>query len=554
MAEILQFEKSQKRYLNIAEGRQKEGDLEGALLALFDGEKVSHSYEIYREIAKIYSQMDLLEQSNKYWFKYMFYAPDNEVSISYEELAINYYYLDNLWAAGYYMHKKLSVDGYINRDDIDKEVLDFFSGEELRKNAYRIVYPYDMANYQPEIKSAKRALRAGDFKHAVHSLEKVPSPCLDQESDGELTLALVMNDELDRAEQHARQNIERFGQNVGAYCNLSTIYQMREDEDKAMYYYQKALSLRKGDEDEPYKIATCSIELSDHITTKECIEKILQDRPYETPMRFFYAIALINLGDYTGAINELKKAYRLDPTDYCVQYYLDIAKGLKDKTCSEKILPIAYVKELPKKVVQARQKTIKEMLKNPKNLSSDIKKNFKILKWGLEFGDEQTVKTCAMLLSTRSAKKFFEIAIDLLLDPSQKLETKQLILYALILKGYKGKIGFVLGSFYTSYVQKNMAFDKGKEVGTYFSAYALCMSRMAFYGVEDLSKIPQTADRVYNGLKNQISEAEVNNEEIAGLILLECGYEDFDKVEKVCKVFEVGQKKLSLLKSMLQQK
>ena len=452
------------------------------------------------------------------------------------------------------MHKKLSVDGYINRDDIDKEVLDFFSGEELRKNAYRIVYPYDKANYQPEIKTAKRALRAGDFKHAVHSLEKVPSLCLDQESDGELTLALVMNDELDRAEQHARQNIERFGQNVGAYCNLSTIYQMKEDEDKAMYYYQKALSLRKGDEDEPYKIATCSIELNDHTTTKECIEKILQDRPYETPMRFFYAIALINLGDYAGAINELKKAYRLDPTDYSVQYYLEIGKALKDKTCSEKMLPIAYVKELPSKVVQARQKTIKEMLKNQKNLSSDIKKNFKILKWGLEFGDEQTVKTSAMLLSTRSAKKFFEIAIDILLDPSQKLETKQLILYALILKGYKGKIGFVLGSFYSSYVQKNMAFDKGKEVGTYFSAYALCMSRMAFYGVEDLSKISQSADKVYNGLKNQISEAEVNNEEIAGLILLECGYEDFDKVEKVCKVFEVGQKKLSLLKSMLQQK
>lgn len=554
MAEILQFEKSKERYLNIAQERQKNGDLEGALLVLFDGEKVSPSYEIYKGIAQIYSQMDLLEQSNKYWFKYMFCAPENEVSISYEELAINYYYLDNLWNAGYYMHKKLSVDGYINRDDIDKEVLDFFSGEELRKNAYRIVYPYDKANYEPEIKSAKRALRAGDFKHAVHSLEKVPTPCRDQESDAELTLALVMNDELDKAEQHARQNIERFGQSVGAYCNLSTIYQMKDDVDKANYYYQKALSLRKGDEDEPYKIATCSIELNDHTTTKECVEKILQDRPYETPMRFFYAIALINLGDYTGAIKELKKAYRLDPTDYTVEYYLGIAKGLENKTCSEKILPIAYVKELPKKVVQARCKQIKEMLKNPKNLSTEIKKNFKILKWGLEFGDEQTVKTSAMILSTRSAKKFFEVAIDVLLDPNQKIETKQLILYALILKGYKGKIGFVLGGFYSSFIQKNMAFDKGKAVDIYSCAYALCMSRMAFYGIEDLSKIPQSADKVYNGLKNKITEAEVNNEELAGLILLECGYEDFDKVEKVCKVFEVGQKKLTLLKNLLQQK
>ena len=97
-----------------------------------------------------------------------------------------------------------------------------------------------------------------------------------------------------------------------------------------------------------------------------------------------------------------------------------------------------------------------------------------------------------------------------------------------------------------------MSCEKDRDGGLYFSAYALCVSRMIFYGLEDLNKISQSANRVYKSLHKQISDAEVNNEELAALMLLSCKLENLDEIEQVCKIFEVGQKKLQLLKNMLE--
>ncbi|MBE5737821.1 MAG: tetratricopeptide repeat protein [Clostridiales bacterium] len=554
MNRVIQFDKNENRYVKIAEVRESEGDLLGALSMLFSAEKINPTYKIYSKIADIYTQMELLELANKYWYKYMFCAPEDQVSICYEELAINYFYLDNLWASGYFLHKKLTVDGYITRDDIDKEVMDFFTGEEIKKYNYRVVYPYDKANYSFEIKSAKRALRSGAFKDAIESLKKVPSQCHDQETLGDFSLAYLMTDQFENAEELCRQSIEQFGDSVGAYCNLSTLYELKEDQDKADYYYKKALSLRTGEQDEPYKIATCSIERGDHQTSLECLEKILQDRPYEIPMRFFYAVALLNLGKYDSAVREFATIYKQDPKDLVIEYYLDLAKKIVNKQVSEKILPLKYVKEIPRKQALEWTKKIKDMAKTPDKFSGELKKKEteKMLLWGLESVNDQVVRSSAMLLSSKSSKKFGQIAFEFLLDPLAQLETKRLLLYALILKGYKGKIGVVIGSYYGTFVQKTLSCEKDKDGALYFSAYALCVSRMIFYGLEDLNKISQSANKVYKSLHKQISDAEVNNEELAALMLLECGLENLDEIEQVCKIFEVGQKKLQLLKNMLE--
>lgn len=553
MDKILQFDKSKDRYIKLADIRQQEGDLEGALSLLFTAQKICPAHEVYSRIAYLYSQMDLLDLSNKYWYKFMFVAPSDVITTCYEELAINYFYLDNLWASGYYMHKKLSIDGYISREDIDKEVMDFFTGEEIKKYSYRIVYPHDIANYSFELKSAKRALRAGGFKDAIESLEKIPKPCHTNDSMSDLSLAYLMNDDFENAESVCRQSIESFGESVEAYCNLSTIYDMKEDDDKAEYYYQKALQLRTDSQDEPYKIATCAIERHDHEMAKRCLEKILQDRPYELPMRFFYAISLLNLNKYDLAVKELLTVYKQDPSDIITQYYLELAKKFQNKECSEKILPLKYMKELPSKEVVSWTKKINELVKAPQNLANELKKKQvnNMLLWGLEYGNEQTVKTSAMLLSTKSAKKFSEVALEILLDPNSELDTKRLLLCALILKGYKGKIGVVLGSYYCDFIQKTMLCEKDKDGGLYFSAYALCVSRMAFYAVENIGKIAKSANKVYKKLHTQITNAEVNNEELAGLILLQCGFENLNTVQNVCKIFEVEQKKLTLLNKMM---
>ena len=140
---IIQFEKTPERNKNLARERVKKEDYLGALSILLSTEKPL--YDTYAEIADVYADMGLLELSNEYWFKYIDCAPKDKVAVAYEELAINYFYLENLWASGYYFHQKISVDGFISKEGLDQEIIDFFSGEDYKKHAYRIAYPKDNA-------------------------------------------------------------------------------------------------------------------------------------------------------------------------------------------------------------------------------------------------------------------------------------------------------------------------------------------------------------------------------------------------------------------------
>ena len=108
MDKVLQMDKSAERYLKIAEERAEREDFSGALSFLFCAEKLSPTYEVFYRIADVYSALGMLEHSNKYWFKFLASAPKEKRTVAFEELAINYFYLDNFWATSHYFHKKIS--------------------------------------------------------------------------------------------------------------------------------------------------------------------------------------------------------------------------------------------------------------------------------------------------------------------------------------------------------------------------------------------------------------------------------------------------------------
>jgi tetratricopeptide (TPR) repeat protein len=125
---------------------------------------------------------------------------------------------------------------------------------------------------------------------------------------------------------------------------------MRKDYDNAEYYYQKALSARKGEKGEEYNLATCAIEREDHLTSKQCLEKILEERPFETSMRFFYGISFLNIGEYEGAEKEFALAYRINPSDFIALFYLRLTREIIDGNTEKlRLLPLKYEKELPEK-------------------------------------------------------------------------------------------------------------------------------------------------------------------------------------------------------------
>jgi len=553
MGQVIPFIKDNARYRKLAEVRAEKNDFSGALNFLFSAKSVSNDYQVIMDIADAYADMGLLELSNKYWFMYMDKAPKDKVSVAYEELAINYFYLDNYWASSYYFHLKLTTDGQIMKEGLDPEIIEFFSGAELKKNAYRIVYPIERADYTFEIKRAKHALAIGAFPEAKKSLSVIPEERRTEETAGDLAVACFMSDDLEGAERVCRSSLSIHGDNVTAFSNLSTVYDMREDFDNAEFYYQKALDAMKGEKTEAYKIATCAIERGDHQTAKECLEDILSDRPYELSMRFFYGVALINLGKYDRANEQLKKVVRINPQDPVARYYAHLAELLEGGDIdAQKLLPLEYVKELPKTVVAQYAKRLKELASSTEKAEFALKREEvkRMVEWAVYCADGQVARDAAYLLSLGNSQYAKKLAEDVLMDPDAKEEIKRILVYMLVARGYKGKIAAVAGNFYVKARPKKLLCERASDGGVYFSAYALCMARAIFWDVENVDKIAKHVDKIYGVLRNKIRSSEVTNDEIAALVLSECKFKWCKSDRDVLNIFEVDKRRLELLREL----
>ena len=163
------------------------------------------------------------------------------------------------------------------------------------------------------------------------------------------------------------------------------------------------------------------------------------------------------------------------------------------------------------------------------------------------FGKDITMRSSVMLLSLLDVKLVKDIALTVLLNPEVGQEVKKLLLYALVLKGVKGKIGLVAGSYYCEVNLKKLLCEKKKGSRFYVLSYALCLSRMVFYGIDDFTKMINATDMLFNDVGDLLTSEDVNNEELAGLILMRSGYENFADAQTVCSIFDVKQEKLDKL-------
>ena len=540
--EVLRFDNSIEMHRKVAEKFAEKGEYKRALGLLFSAKNFENDPDALMDIADVYADMGLLELSNRYWFKFLDIAPTDKLSVAYEELAINYFYLEDLWASSYYFHKKVDADGYISKDNIDPEILDFFSGEEHKKAFYHVAYPFDRADYSGKIKIAKHAIAMGKFLDAIKILSAIPEECRDEDVSGDLATSYFMTDSLDEAAAVCRESLARHGDNVTAYCNLSTVYDMKKDTEKSEYYYKKALQFRKGERTEAYKIATCAIEREDHVTAKECLKTILDERPFDVAMRFFYGIAGINLKEYDFAEETLSEVYRIDPNDMVVKYYLDFAKKIKSTgKDSDKLLPLKYIKSLPSKIERKQSKEIKELADNPEKINSAIKRAEvkELLLWGLKSKNNNTVRETAYILSTAYNDFAKKAIVNALMDGETIPELKRVLIYALIVNGYKEKFGVVAGNVYIKVRPKKLTFIKQDHTGMFLRAYAYAMSRAVFWDVEGVEKLATSAGKIFKKLNGVITESDVTNDELAALMVYGCDFKKFDKKGLVASLFDI---------------
>ncbi len=547
MQKIIQFEKNEDRYVRLADVSIEKEDYVSALGFLFNALSLNRSAETLMDIADVYAQMGLYELSNKYWFFYMEKAQKEKVSIAYEELAINFFYMDDFLTSSFYFHQKLTVDGYLSKDGLDQEIIEFFSGEEFKKNAYYIAYPFEKADYSFMAKRAKRALSSGNFLEAIKLYEKIPVECRDEEISGDLSVSYLMNDQPDKSASVARDWLAKNGDNVTSYCNLSNVYDFKEDYEKSEYYYKKALSSAKGDKNEEFKLATCAIERGDHDVVKKCLKKIISERPFDTTMRFFYGVSQLNTGDIEGGCQSISTAYRIDPSDKIFKFFAEYSLKLCQGKKVENYSPIKYLKCLPESVEENYKKKLLELTSNPNKISFALKKQeYKdMVEWGLYAGEE-IARKCAYILACDFSAYSKKTLKNYLLDSEAESIIKQVIVYALTINGVKEKLGIIDRNFFFRIKAKKINAER-EENQTYICAYALALSRMAFLGIEDLDKIAEFINKIYSRFDGVLSDAEVNSEELASLAVFLCKFQRFQTEKEIMRAFEIKKEKLQLL-------
>ncbi len=550
---VIQFPLNSTQYLSLAEKLNQEGKHLDALGFLFTAYKYNpKDYKIISEIADTYADMGLSDYSNKFWFKYLDVAPESKASVAYEELGINYFYLDNLWASSYYFHLKVSTDGYISRDTLSEDIIEFLNERLDKRSLYHIAYPFDRADFSVKVKAGKRAFSAGDFRSSNKILQSIPSECIDEDASGDLTVGYLMCKQEEKAIEACKESLRVHGENVTAYCNLSTIYYTLDDKEKSKYYYKKALSLRRKDKDDEYKLLSCAIGQNDYFIAKDCVSVILKDRENDSMMWFILGVANANLFNFEGAVKAFKTAYRINPDDEISFFYANrLERLIEDGRNADKILPISFEKEYPKNIVRNNKKFLKEI--KIEDASDIIKsgKNREKLLWGVKFGDEKTVQKCCAIICLSEHRPSEKILLNLLLDPEFPEEKKRRIVFTLLVCGRKSKFGIVCDNCYLPIKTRKTLFSNENDGMIFNTAYALTVSKAVFIGIDDVEKIVFKANKIYKKYGKIILAGNYTVEDISSLIIYHCNFKRFEDLKTVCTAFGGDYKKLIDLSMVL---
>ncbi len=543
------------RFIRLADARIERGDNIGALGFLFRALEVSEDLQVIIDIADIYADMEMYELSNKFWFIYLSKAPQGKEGIAYEELGINFFYMDNLLMSGYYFHKKLDTDGYLTQEGLDKDIAEYFSEVISSRDCYKIAYPPERTDYSDAIKEAKRSIVVGDYATAERYFESVPAGCPQYSNAlNELAMLKFVRGDIDGGIELARKHLNECGENLCAYANLSSMYFYKRDADKSRYYYNQAISLPVLDSLEYYKLATCSLEQGEHQKALLYLEKILKERPYEINIRYLYALALTNCGKYELAFDEFSYLTRLKPWDGNLKFYSSLVKKLSVSGDKDDILPLEYVDSLPSHEELRRLAVINGLPRLERDKINRALKNqdvFECVFWGIVGQEENVSKLCALALSSSSLKKAEKAIAEILVDPDAPLQVKEILLYIYVIYGNKKPVSVVKVNCFDKVRPRKLRFEKTPDCEVFFAAYSMCFSRLAMTSIKNLDKIAFSAERVFKKLYGAIPQDQIGTNELCVLIAKECGYKELSE-KKAMELFSPDKAKYNNLKSLME--
>ena len=560
---ILSFNNSEV-FRNLAGKYANEGNYVKALNFLFTAlENCKDKLDILADIAQIYSDMDLFDLSNKYWFKFLDKAPKIDKGLAYEELLSNYFYLEKIWIAGYYFQCKLEQDGKLDKLNIDEDIINFFSEqsslvEKKKRKQYYTVYPLEKADYSHIEETASQSMLLGDRITAVQMLLTIPPEKRTEKIVQDIACACYFTGDIDTIIKVCLQSLNCFGDNITALSYLSIAYKMKNNNEKSEFYYRKALSLIKSKEyiehkkaknfkEDAYKIFSCAIEHCDYQVINEYANIVISDRPYDANMYYFYAINCLNMGNYDKAVELFAYICKIEPDNLLFLEMLKLSKDFANgKIQIGQYLPFDYIKEFPKKLCQKYKTMADKMLLGDKNGKVVVLNNKKLqmLCGGVIYGDSKTSESCAHVLASCNTGAVKEQLRNMLLMPEIPLDIKRLFIYSLIIGKTREKIGVVANDIYKKAKLSKLSFENKVFGKMFFSAYAVAYAWALTWNISKPFKVASVSEKTYNLFHLDMLNNGLSPDEITAVIMYRCNFPEIKDKNVICYVLGIEKSRI----------
>lgn len=542
---VVEFELNKDLLKKLASRRADNGDYVGALdflMPLLNGKGCN---DVMLDIADIYREMDEFALSNRYIFKYMSKTGEKNLSSVYEDLAVNYFYLDRYDAVNYYLKRKLDEDGFLDRELLDQEILDYYSENEEKD--VRLVYPPELADYEQEYKDAVREMACGNFEGAIDLLLQIPKGCKEYVSAlDKIAYAYYLMDDLENALSVAKEMVKLNGDSVLAYCHLTNVYDRMQNYKKSDFYYAKAKSCEIKDNEDVARLAVCALEKNDGEFACSLLEKMLKEKEYSGDLLIYYGQTLINTERWEKAKEVFSKAYRIDNGNHVAKYYLKFTERLLEgdkKTKSR--LPLSFNGDLPDfEYEKMIEKLMALNVQSSKAFSESLKKKEiqEMFSFGVESKNPTISEACVFTLFKSQSPFSVKLLKECLLLENVDVGLKRAILYHLAFNGHD-KIPFTVHGRFKRIKVDDIGVSKNSDDVVFLAGYISALAFLSVTPFDDYLMLKMKSTIVHVSLSKDYKD--LTADEVGALIVYLLKFGKISTKQSVCKCFGIKRERFN---------
>ncbi len=500
---VLYFDDGEERLDKSIRKRTEEGrPLEALRLTNRRNEFFDPTPDSYAAQADLYETLEVYTQAVKTWYRFLNECDEDSLAEAYEGLAVNYMNLGKEGQSAYYYNQLLRVDDELSEES-KMDIVEMFS--KPKKEAFRIVYPPEKADYTPEIEQGLRALRESNFSSAREAFSQVAAGSPQYRTAQNLVaVAYLLEDRKEEARALCEKLIAENDGDVQAYTTYAAILGQTEEREKAAAVAKKLSRMYTEDTDELYKIATVCCENGLHAAALEKFIQLEKEMPNDGNLLYFKAVSAYKSGNIPLALDTFDRLLVIYPEAAVARYYYDLLRHYPDHRDKEDMVEpdLTYFYRVPQKVREAycdmlcfleglHVREAEELSDNPQVIS--------VLQWSFDELDGADGDLQMLAMSAAVHCRYERFVEETLLDPDVsdvvKVQTMQLIAE----QNKETEYGVVVCHIYR-HVRFYRLKINGKKKKKFLHAYAAVFAKFAVVSDNHAQRIRSSAELLYNCL------------------------------------------------------